>query len=201
MSKSIKEIEQIFLHITDYLLSGVLAFVVVKSFQEELIKDKQTKDDIFIYSVITSSYNTLVLALANTIKPNSDSIHLSYLFNCIRESKKILGKDKYNQIMSHITEFESELDKLSNITMTLIELRDSTVAHLDRKHVNNPLALVNDQPIKWKEMEMTVSVVVNGLMELGKHLGLGESMMDYIILTNFFLASKSKQVYDLFYRQ
>ena len=201
MSKSLEELVDINLRLTDYLLSGLLAFVVLKSIREELIKDKQTKDDIFLSTVITSSYNTLVLTLANTLKPNSDSIHLSYLFNCIRDSKKNLGAEKYDQIMRHINEFESEMEKISKVTSAVIELRDTTVAHVDRKHVNNPLEMFKDQPISWVEMEMAISIVSSGLMELGKHLGLGENFSDYTQLANYFLATRTKEVYDLIYRK
>lgn len=201
MSKSLEELVHIYLRLIDYLLSGVHAFVVLKSIREELIRDKETKDDIFIGTVIISSYNTLVLTLANCIKRNSDSIDLYYFFNCVRGSKKKLGDDKYNQIMAHIEEFEAELERVSNITKAVIELRDTTVAHVDRKHVNNPSALFKDQPIRWDDMEMAISVVSSGLEELGKYLGLGENFPDYAQLANFILFTKTKQVYDMFYRQ
>jgi hypothetical protein len=201
MSKSLEELVHIYLRLVDYLLSGVLAFVVLKSIREELIWDKETKDDIFIGTVVISSYNTLILTLANSIKPNSDSIHISYFFNCVRESNNKLGDEKYSQIMAYIGDFETELERVSNITKAVIELRDTTVAHVDRKHVNNPSALFKDQPISWDDMEIAISVVSSGLLELGKHLGLGENFPDYPQLANFFLAKKTKKVYDMFYRQ
>lgn len=201
MSKSLEELKHIYLRLVDYLLSGDLAFVVLKSIREELIRDNETKDDIFIGTVVISSYNTMVLTLANSIKPNSESIHLSYFFNCVRESKKELGDEKYNQIMAFIGEFETELERLSNITKAVIELRDTTVAHVDRKHVNNPSALFKDQPISWEDMEMAISVVSSRLLELGKYLDLGESFPDYPLIAKFFLAQETKRVYNMFYRQ
>ena len=200
MSKSLEELKHIYLRLVDYLLSGVLAFVVLKSIREELIRDNETKDDIFIGTVVISSYNTMVLTLANSIKPNSDSIHLSYFFNCVRESKKELGDEKYKKIIAYIGEFETELERLSNITKAVIKLRDTTVAHVDRKHVNNPSALFKDQPISWEDMEMAISVVSSRLLELGKYLDLGESFPDYPQIANFFLAKETKKVYDMFYR-
>ena len=40
MSKSLESIVEISLRLTDYVLSGVLAFVVLKSSREEVIKDR-----------------------------------------------------------------------------------------------------------------------------------------------------------------
>jgi len=201
MSKSLEELKHIYLRLVNYLLSGDLAFVILKSIREELLKDNETKDDIFIGTVIISSYNTMVLTLANSIKPNSESIHLTYFFNCVRESKKKLGDEKYNQIMAHIGEFETELERVSKITKAIIELRDTTVAHVDRKHVNNPSALFKDQPISWEDMELAITVISCGLLELGKHLGLSENLPDYIHLAKFSLTRKTKKVYDMSYRQ
>ena len=200
MSKSLESIVEISLRLTDYVLSGVLAFVVLKSIREEVIKDQQTKEDIFISTMITTSRNTMILTVANTIKPNSDSIHLAYLFNCLRDAKKILGEEKYDQIMSCISEFEAELDYISNITKAIVELRDTTVAHIDRKHVNNPLDLFKDQIISWEDMEKALSIISSGLLDLGKHLGLDRNFPDYAQFAKFVLATKTKQIYNLFYR-
>jgi hypothetical protein len=74
-------ITQAYYRLIDYFLSGVLAFIVLKTLREEYQKHEEIEDDIFAGSLVISAYNTAILALANTLKPNSASIHLPYLIN------------------------------------------------------------------------------------------------------------------------
>ena len=72
MTKSHEKLIQIYLHTTNYFSLGVLAFVLIKTIREEYQRSQETKDDIFLGTVIISNYNSMILTLANTIKPNKD---------------------------------------------------------------------------------------------------------------------------------
>lgn len=197
MTKSHEKLIQIYLHTTNYFSLGVLAFVLIKTIREEYQRSQETKDDIFLGTVIISTYNSMILTLANTIKPNKDSIHLFYLLSYIKDSKDLFDTKTYDQLVNFISEVETELDKISHITDSVIKLRNTTVAHLDRKHVNNPLILLQNPPIKWSDMELAYTIIGSGLMEIGKYLDL--DFQDIITISNFELAKKTRKVYRTMY--
>ncbi|HLO13937.1 MAG TPA: hypothetical protein VK206_03845 [Anaerolineales bacterium] len=198
MNKSKEEIVQIYLRLLDYFSSGVLAFVVLKTLREEFQRTKENRDEIFISAIFVSTYNTVVLALANSVKSNQESVHLTYLFNCIASSKDELGTEAYNQLAKFIPEFQSALQKISSTINGAITLRNTAVAHLDRRHINNPLSLIQDPPITWDELEMAYNIVGSGLSEIGKHLGVLD-IQPYATIANFVLAQQTRRVFDLLY--
>ena len=186
------------MQLLDNFSSGVLAFVVLKTLREEFQRTKESRDNIFISTLFVSSYNTVVLSLANLVKPNQDSVHLDYLFNCITSSKKELGIEVYSQVSAFIPEFQSALEKVADTINVTITLRDTSVAHLDRKHVNNPSSLLQNPPVTWDDMEMAYNIVGSGLSEIGKYLSLLD-IHPYATITNLVLAQETRRVFNLFY--
>lgn len=198
MKKSKLEIDQIYQKLLDYFFSGVLAFVVLKTLREEYQSTQEEQDEIFISTLYISTYNTIVLALANTVKPSKESIHLAYLFNCIKESKSKFDIGTFSRLSSFMQEAES---LLTSITLTIdaaITLRDTSVAHLDRRHVNNPATLINNPPIKWKDIEFAYDIVGSALLETGKLLGLSD-LKPYTALANIALTQQTRKVFRLLY--
>jgi hypothetical protein len=194
-----KKLLQIFDRLLNNYHSGVLAFVVLETIRGEYQRFQAMEDDIFLGTLVISAYNTTVLALANTVKPSAGSIHLGYMFNIVKNSDDDLKNESYDQLISFIGEFEDTLRRIAPILQHIIHLRDTSVAHLDRKHVNNPSALIQKPPAKWEDMYMAYTVVGSGLLEIGKLLGLESEIEDYILISNNQLAKETRRVYRLLY--
>jgi hypothetical protein len=198
MNKPPKELLQIHNRAIEYFYSGILGFVVLKTIREEFQRNQETNDDIFLSTLVFSTYNTIILALANTIKPSPDSVCLHYLFNCIKASKNKFDAETYNHLESFICEFERGLLKISRITDSVIKLRNTTVAYLDRKHVNNPSSLIQNPPIKWDDMERAYDIIGSGLSKIGNFLGF-EDIRPYASIANIALAEKTRRINRLLY--
>lgn len=198
MKKSRLEIAQIYEKLLDYFFSGVLAFVVLKTLREEYQRTQEEQDEIFISTLYISTYNTIVLALANTVKPSKESIHLAYLFNCIKESKAKFDMGIFSQLSAFIEEAEALLRSITPTIDAAITLRDTSVAHLDRRHINNPASLINNPPIKWEDIEFAYDIVGIALLETGKLLGLSD-LKPYTALANIALAQQTRKVFRLLY--
>lgn len=195
-----EKILQIFDRMLNNFHSGVLAYVVLSTIRDEYQRSQEMEDDIFIGTLVVSAYNTMVLALANTVKSSKGSMHLDYMFNITRNSKDHLNIESYDQLISFIDEFEDELKKISRITDHAIHLRDTSVAHLDRKHVNNPSSLLQKPPARWEDINLAYTVVGSGLLEIGKLLGLiTDDIEGYVSISNYVLAKKTRSVYRLLY--
>ena len=198
MKKSKLEIVQIYEKLLDYFFSGVLAFVVLKTLREEFQRTHEGRDEIFISTLYISTYNTIVLALANTVKPSKESIHLAYLFNCIKESKGKFDIVTFNRLSSFMREAETLLNSITATIDAAITLRDTSVAHLDRRHINNPASLINNPPIKWDDIEFAYDIVGSALLETGKLLGLSD-LKPYTALANLALSQQTRGVFRFLY--
>jgi hypothetical protein len=195
----IKEsIVDIILQLKNSISSGILAIVVINTLREKYSQSKETKEDIFISSLFIGSYNTMILCLSNFIKPNNESINSKYLFNCIKDKNPGLESREYSSLLVLIEEFETALAALNNTLDAVIKIRDTTIAHLDKKHVNNPNALlVSNNPL-WDDLSNAYSLVGSGLDEIGKYFGL-VPILDFVTLANLELAEKTKLVFDILY--
>jgi len=180
--------------LVNYFFSGEMAFAVLNTIRQERENQSLIDKDLFIFTSIISTFNTAILVMANTIKPHSDSIHLAYLFNQIKLSQNNLDIETYNELESFVVEFEEALTKVKHITDRIIALRDTTVAHIDRKHVNNQSNLLHNPPVSWDDMTLVYSVVGSGLIEIGKLLGTDPNLQAYSMLTYFALENKTRLV-------
>ena len=195
MSKEIDEITEIFQRLLDYFYTGALAFIVLDTLRTQVGLTKKGGDSYFIVAVYLASYNTLMLALANTAKPDDDSINLHYLFNCIRASRRSFSDEQYDQLAAFLLEFESALLEIEGTIEAAVKIRNTTVAHLDRKHVNNPAALSIDSPANWDNLKHAYNIVGNGLLKIGKIFGLSH-IENYTTLANYLLARETKDVFE-----
>jgi hypothetical protein len=180
--------------LVNYFISGEMAFAVLNTIRKERENHSLIDNDLFVFTSVVSTFSTAILVMANTIKPNSDSIHLAYLLNHIKLSEGNIDPETYKKLSLFVLEFEDELTSIKHITDRVIALRDTTVAHIDRKHVNNLDALLQSPPISWEDMTFAYSVVGSGLLEVGKHLGLDSNIQDYITLANFALENKTRLI-------
>lgn len=187
-----EKIIQIYDRLLNYFYSGEMAFSVLNTIRQERGDRPLVDKDLFVFTAVISTLNTAVLVMANLIKPNSDSIHLAYLINCIKLSKSSFDSETYNNLILFVTDFEDALFNIKPITDRVIAMRDTTIAHVDRKLVNNSSVLFQQLPISWKDMTTMYSVVGSGLIEIGKYLGLDPNMGDYSTLTYFMLENKTR---------
>jgi hypothetical protein len=203
MKVGLIKIFQIYDLLIQNLYSGLIAVVVLRTIREEytryqtIKRDIPFEDDIFIGTLAISTYNTMILALANTIKPNDDSISLSYLFNNIKNGGNEINDS--DQLIKFIGEFENELARIKSITDSVVTLRDKTVAHIDRKYINNPSSLIINPPVKWEDMDKAYDIIFNGLLKIGKYLNIDANLADCINISNRILAKETQMVFRLFY--
>jgi len=119
---------------------------------------------------------------------------LAYLFNQIKLAQDNIDVETYNKLISLVAEFEEALTSIKRITDRVIAVRDTTVAHIDRKHVNNLSSVLQNPPISWEDMTLAYSVVGSGLLEIGKHLGSDSNLQDHATLAYFALENKTRLI-------
>ncbi|MBA4420562.1 MAG: hypothetical protein C0391_05395 [Anaerolinea sp.] len=193
-----EKIVDIIFHLENSITSGIMALVVINTLREKYSQSKETTEDIFISSLFIGSYNTLILCLSNFIKHNKESINLIFLFTGIKEENPGLEASEYSNLLVLIEEFETALDSLHTTLDAVIKIRDTTIAHIDKKHVNNPNALLVPNNPLWDDLSNAYSLIGSGLDEVGKYFGL-VPVLDFVTLANVDLADKTKRVFDFLY--
>jgi hypothetical protein len=200
MAETLEKIVLINNRLLDYFSSGVLSYVIVDTIRKEYANNQTTADDIFIAALVIASYNNSILSLANTIQKNDDSVHIQYLMNSIINSKCSFERGIYEQLKKFIPQLEKALTRISPITEAIIKIRNKTVAHLDKAHINNPSSFFMTPPIKWDEFELAYNVVGSGLVKMKNIIEGGIDFTDFTLLSNWQLMKKTLMVYSLFYR-
>jgi hypothetical protein len=185
---------QVYDRLVNYFFSGEMAFAVLNTIRQERENRPLVDNDLFVFTSIISTFNTSILVMANTIKPNSDSIHLAYLFKNIKLSQDNIDIETHNKLISFVSEFEGALINIKHITDRVIALRDTAVAHIDKKHLSNLSSLLQNPPISWEDMTLAYSVVGSGLLEIGKHLGSDPNLQDHATLAFFALENKTRLI-------
>lgn len=181
--KTIREkLQVIYLQLLDRFLQGTLAMTILKTIREGY-EEKNGNDDIFIYTLVVSAYNTAILMFANTLKSQGGTINLDYLLNSMKANTKNLFHDTVTR--ESFSMFIGEVDvlrqELEQVTAAVIELRDKSVAHWDKKHINDPSFFLRDSPTQWEELEQAYFIVEKILSGLGTHLGMDDNSGLYLI--------------------
>jgi hypothetical protein len=189
-----KKLVVLYYRILDYYLSGSTALTVLNMIRQQYEGQSITHDDIFLTTMVNSTYNTTILSLANIIKPHKESVSLDYLITCVKDSKDLFDVKTKNRFLSFVDEINYALSIISTTIERVTELRDKSVAHLDRKHINNPSFFLKKPPMKWDELATAYSVVGSAILEIGKYLDLDNNMEDIIRLADFALTKRTLQV-------
>ena len=71
-------------------------------------------------------------------------------------------------------------------------MRDKSIAHLDKKHVNDPSFFLEKLTSTFGEIEEAYNVVEGAILEIGKYLGLNKTTLgDAITLLHHGLRTKT----------
>lgn len=196
MTDQIEKLGQIYYQLLNYLTGGSNSLAVLNAVRVEMGEKCQQTDDIFLFTLLNSCFNNSILVMANVIKGNKDSVDYSYLFREIRASESNFESEMFARFVKFADEFEWVLtsSEMSPIFNHILELRDKTIAHVDRKHINNPSYFLEKPPIKWDDLNSAYHVVGNGILEIGKYLNLYQELGDIVVIANFVLGKKTQKI-------
>ena len=102
-----------------------------------------------------------------------------------------------NQFLSFADEVNSAISVISATIEQVVELRDKSVAHLDRKHIDNPSFFLEKPPVKGDELSAAYLLVGSAIFEIGKYLDVDSNIEDSIKLARFDLTKKTLRALSL----
>jgi len=139
----------------------------------------------------------MFLSLANVIRPHGESIHLQYLIDCIRASKGLFDRETRKRFEGFSGEVEMAFKTIAPTVDRVVQLRDKSIAHLDRDHVNNPGFMLQNPDLSWQDVETAYTVVDSALTEIRRYLALQDPIHEYIGLAYGELQRETLQVFNL----
>lgn len=155
--------------ILDILTSELWAAVRYYQITKQLFEaNKQfpllNSSQIFFAGTYDACSNELVLSLSKILVEKDDGVTIFYLLNCALAKRKEFPFAKKDSIVAFVKKQKEELQKFEPIVEDLRILRDKTVAHLDKIHVNRPdQVIINYFPERYWECMETIRSIINEL--------------------------------------
>lgn len=160
MDKSSLKIKDILSYLSDQLGRGWLALQVSKYLYQAFQNSKITSARYFFISAYLSCTESAVLALSRLVIPNQDSINIEYLLNTAKHNSKVFSNVGKEEVLKAILEHEQKLKTIASLMVSIKDHRDRTLAHLDRKHINDPAAIIANPSIDMQEVEKVFYLIL-----------------------------------------
>jgi len=135
------KIERILESLLGQVTQGLLFFYCSRSLHAAFAREGIIKRSYLFYGAYLASTNEAILAVARTAIADSDSITIHYLLNYAENMPHLFSSDDHEIVRQSVKEQKGRLEGFAPLIDSIREQRDRVLAHLDRKHVNDPSAL------------------------------------------------------------
>lgn len=153
-------------------------FVIAKFIREAYKKDRiQGAHTIFANSY-SACWDAAILSVTKVMDKQKDSLSLTYMLNCIEADANNYPLLTEDELRKQISEHRQELHGLESKIPGIWEERDRIVAHLDRKHVNNPASVYSNPPIELDELHSAIRTLRRILLIYNTQLEAGGISID-----------------------
>jgi len=160
MDKSAQKIKDVLGYLSDQLVRGWVALQVSKHLYQALQNQKITCARYFFTSAYLSCTESAVLTLSRLIIPNNDSINIAYLLNVSKQNPKAFSYTGKEEVLKAVLEYEQKIETIASLVVSIKDHRDRTIAHLDRKYINDPTVIFANPPIDMREVERVFHLVL-----------------------------------------
>jgi hypothetical protein len=145
----------------DQISIGWRALLVAKYIYQANERQPISSARYFFLSVYAACIESTILALARLVIEHADSVTIGYLLNCAFNNPSDFAYADKETVQSSVAEHRKQLDNIANLVESVRTHRDLTIAHLDRKHVNQPGAIDSLVPIDLRQVENLFSQLLN----------------------------------------
>ena len=147
-------------YLSDELDRGWIALLVAKHLHQAFENQKLTCTRYFFTSAYLSCVESAVLTLSRLIIPNNDSINIEYLLNVSEQNPRAFSYASKEEILKTVLEHKQQFGTIASLIASIKDHRDRTIAHLDRKYINDPKVIFANPPIDMREVERVFQLVL-----------------------------------------
>jgi hypothetical protein len=139
-------------HLTDLLFRTWSAFLVAKNLDPIIDSNDLIQERYFLVSAYVSCVESALLGFSKLTSSKKDEVSVGYLLDmCDKEASAFTRVNQAN-VLSVVQEHQQRLVKLEPLVQQVKMWRDKAIAHLDRKHINDPSAIAKMQPVDMEEV-------------------------------------------------
>jgi hypothetical protein len=164
MSTAQDRMEAILGYLSHELHRGILFLNIVKALHTAYNKQQLTSARDFFAGTYEACLREALISFSKTVMPDQNSITIDYLLNCAMQSPHVFSRIAKADLQKLVTHHKAQLDAFRPLFENVKVQRDRILAHLDRKHINDPSA-VFAEPINMTEVERCFGVllqIING---------------------------------------
>jgi hypothetical protein len=138
MKDTSNKIEKVLDMLFGQVVQGEVYFYNARSIYKAFQKNNLLKMSNFFFGIYLASIREAVLALARIVDANSNSISIYYLFNLVENNSRLLSQEDAKHIRDSIADQKAQLKIYDHLFVSVFDQRDRVLAHLDKKHINDP---------------------------------------------------------------
>lgn len=159
MSTAQDRIEAILGYLSNELLRGILFFNIVKALRNAYSKQQLTSARYFFAGAYEACLRESVISFSKIVTPDQDSITIEYLLNCALQAPRAFPWTTKADLQKLVARHREQLVTFQPLLENVKVQRDRILAHLDRKHINDPAA-VFAEPTDMAEVERCFGVLL-----------------------------------------
>jgi hypothetical protein len=153
MNQVREKTDKIISSLRDQLIQGWLSFHCAKNLHLAYTSNKIISARYFFAVMFNLSKNETMLYFSKLFFSQRDSISLPFLLTHAKHNPRSFQNAIMDEIKKEVANDEKILDNLSDIGDQVKEQRDLTIAHLDRKHINNPKSILMNPGVDMAKLE------------------------------------------------
>jgi hypothetical protein len=141
MSAAQDRMEAILGYLSHELHRGILFLNIVKALHTAYNKQQLTSARDFFAGTYEACLRESLISFSKIVMPDQNSITIDYLLNCAMQSPQVFSRIAKADLQKLVTRHKAQLDAFRPLFENVKVQRDRVLAHLDRKHINDPSAV------------------------------------------------------------
>jgi hypothetical protein len=168
------KLQQLLDYLTDLLFRTWSAFLLAKNLDPIIDSNDLGQERYLFSSVYVSCVESVILGFSTLMSNKDDEISIGYLLNMCHENNLVFTKLSPADVSHTVQLHRQQLAELKPLIQQVKLWRDKAIAHLDKKFVNDPVAISKMQPVEMEHVGpgiILLQTILNVYREwLGMHL-------------------------------
>jgi hypothetical protein len=164
VSKSRRTLVEIVGYLSSQLAQGWAALAVAQQIERSKHEGHLGSAPTLSDTAYGACLESAILALARLTVAHKDSISVEYLLNCVQQSPSAFPIPQREAVIEMVSQHRTQLQGLDPLVEQIKDYRDRTVAHLDKRHVNQRRAIQRDPPADKDELACAF-VSIGGVLD------------------------------------
>jgi len=161
MSTSETKIGDILGYLSNQLQQAWIMTMVAKHLDRAWRQGKITRSCWFFQAARIACTESAILTFSRLTIDHRDSIHIGYLLNCCRQNPGVFRHANPTLVSEALEKHKRQLEDMEPLVEAVKTPRDQSIAHLDRRYVNNPDAVFSAPPIDMRKLEQALTVLLS----------------------------------------